>query len=595
MPTELDFRLKRQRDLFAVVIGLFVFWLQYRSLYCGETRGFDSMIYARSIWGIASGNFWNPVRETHVFAVHATWVMFVLAPLTMFLKSATVLAVSQGVAIGLTTHAVVAAVQEGAVSYSRATLVSVIAVVCGILAPAYVINPFLNDARPDVLLIPLLTLAFLRVRKVGDWDRLAMGFAIAAVMCREEVAVVTAFALWVTPRRTPLLSNRTRALVSCALVGYVALYYFPVRALLSDRSALDPLRDFTTGTDGGGGDVRDLLLAKLTLIGAALLGGAPFLWRGWRWLPAAIPGALVLLTFRFDPPRQVALHYAMFCSPAVLVAIVEGIQFYAARNRKGDLLSAVPVAMANYLLFGVLPHGKFYVERYRFDGVTVLDPFACGVRDVDVFNAQLAKIPSDATVLASAFVGARLADRPTLFTTTVLHPEQPDSLPLYVVSTTKEDWRANARKMAPFGYRAAAKPSDVGVILTRDTAAGLAQWKFFQTIPRDACQHSRAKYPAAGINVCVLERRDGVIHVFLQREHDARTAEAKRGLRMVLQAPNTRDIPVEIFSGLGQFAEMPVGFYGWAESQTKVPNHDYKLNLIDSRGRVLETVIEQRR
>lgn len=577
-PGPLDRRLKLVALLIAAFAGTVLFWFQYRSIYCGEARGFDTMIYARGIWGVARGIFWNSVRDANTFAVHANVVNFALAPFTYVLKSATVMAIWQSTAFGVTTFAVLRACQEGATTIKDALVRTGLGFVCGIVTPAFVINPFLFDARPDLMLTCFVTLALLRVRRVGDWDGRALLFAVLALMCREEVGVLAAFALWTTPRTTSLLTNRKRAVISVLFVAYTATYFLGVRAIIGNLPVLDPLQHFQAAE--GADEVHDQIRGKLTLIGGALLGGAPFIWRGWRWLISALPAVAVLAKFEFDPIRQIALHYTMFCAPSILLAIITGIHFYASRKRTGDMISALPVAVMNYFVFGVMPGGHFYIDRYQLQGVGVATAFSCTDKDVIDLNNALNDIPPGAAVLLSSAVGARMADRRDIYAKKTIHVGSADR-PDYIIPA-REEWQKDAQKLGAAGYRWAGYQSDLAVILTRNPDAIEKGWKRVTRRTRPQCDNPRVRFSSAGIEVCDLKQAHSRIRAQVHRFAPAQDPRATGRLSLQLEADNFPTIPIMLAYGLAPLTEMPVGAAGWFVSVGPVRGGNYRLVLRDA-------------
>lgn len=118
--------------------------LLHRLLYLGYAQTFDTLLYARALWGVAHLDLHNPAAGVHAFSVHAHWGLVVLAPLARVADAATVLLLAQGVSAGLT--AALVGLAAGAVA-ARAglgrgsALVAVAAALLGTIASPLVANP----------------------------------------------------------------------------------------------------------------------------------------------------------------------------------------------------------------------------------------------------------------------------------------------------------------------------------------------------------------------------------------------------------------------------------------------------------------------
>lgn len=574
--------------MLAFGVGFLVFFLQYRALFCGETRGFDSLIYGRGIWGIARGDWWNSVRYTHTFAVHLNVVNLLLAPFTWFAKSALVLAVWQGLAAGGTTFAVARACQVKASTAPEAVWRAVIGVLCAVVLSAFVMNPFLNDARPDVMLVCLMTFAFLRVRVLGDWDKWAILLAVLATLCREEAAVLAAASLWLTPRPTALLSKRARVGVSIAFVAYAAFYFLVLRGWISTKSVLDPMTDFVSQDETPERFAR-VLQGKFVLLAAGALGGAPFIWRGWKWTLTCIVPLAALIPLQFSPITQVTLHYTMFCAPGLLLAFIEGLD--ATKPSGTSYALATLFGAINYFSFSVFPGSHFYLNRYALNEMELLHPFECP-QEVRELNAELDRIPASASVLVSGKIGARLADRHAVHSRFDLTPERAAQAPDYFVAG-QENWRAVAPGIAPYGYRPTGYESNLAVILTRDPTAKLLQWSWLREERGHRCDQPVARFSDAGIVICGFRVQGERAAAFIGRFAERSDRFNGRILRIQLEgARGGRPVPMGIHFGLAPLDEMPVGVYATSRSLLRVPPpitpHGYRLRLLDDNNQYVQ-------
>ena len=71
--------------------------LQYET---GHNASFDLALYARSLWGIAHGVPFNPLRDQHSLALHSHAILYLLAPLTKVVSPVCVLLTLQAISLG---------------------------------------------------------------------------------------------------------------------------------------------------------------------------------------------------------------------------------------------------------------------------------------------------------------------------------------------------------------------------------------------------------------------------------------------------------------------------------------------------------------
>jgi hypothetical protein len=196
---------------FGIFAGLLLLARLLRLSAEGLSASFDSAIYIRNLWGIAQGDWHNPLVNDHIFGVHGNWVLLLLAPLVRFADPALLLTLSQGLALGATAgllhYGFLEALGQRASRGRRlaaATLLS-----AGLLAGPVAINPFLFDLRPDMLGLPLLLAGLLRARRQG-FDGAALAWMGAALFVREDFGMVIIGAMATAPFGRSLLSNWQR-------------------------------------------------------------------------------------------------------------------------------------------------------------------------------------------------------------------------------------------------------------------------------------------------------------------------------------------------------------------------------------------------
>src|SRR5262249_8403901 len=143
----------------------------YRSLYIGQAQSFDTLLYARSLWGLAHGDPINPVVGVHALSVHAHFGNLLLIPFARCFPSAAVLIAAQTsclfAMVFLTARrggalcsesTLLASSSSSSSTRSRLAFGALGAVVVGLLVTAgspLVLNPFLFDVRPDFLGLPI--------------------------------------------------------------------------------------------------------------------------------------------------------------------------------------------------------------------------------------------------------------------------------------------------------------------------------------------------------------------------------------------------------------------------------------------------------
>lgn len=406
--------------LVAAATGL----LLHRLLYGGFAQTFDTMLYARALWGVAHGDFYNPTAGVHAFSVHAHWGLLALAPVVRLLDAALVLVWAQAVSAGATAALVgVAAGREAAASgIGRASVVVGCATaVAGVVASPLVGNPFLFDARPDLLAVPLATAALLRIRHRGDVDVAAAALLLAAVAMREEVAMLAAPAFLLAPARTGTTRWGLRVGGAAISLGYWAVYWLVLRKLFGGAEAVDRLDG--TASLFLGGALGDWLAGaaatgrwklEIAAAAAATMGGAALLGH-WRWWLVAGPGlAFVILPNRM-PELALNFHYGLFAAPALLVAGVDGIARGLAwantgpaqrhrRRRVALALSATLVATTIFAASSAFPGGGRFRPQW-------LAPEAEAASDIAAAHAVLAALPADASLTVSYVWGAPYCDR----------------------------------------------------------------------------------------------------------------------------------------------------------------------------------------
>ncbi len=323
-----------------------------------QTQTYDTMLYARSLWGVAHGDLNNIVYGTHVFGVHAQAGLVLLAPLARAWHPATVLIVAQCAAFAATLALGGAAVARAVPSKTVAS-----AFVAGLGGAALlamsplVINPFFFDARPDLLGVPLLTAGLLRMQARGMLDARVVAWLAAGVAMREEFATVAVLALmYVPPGIDDRLGRGRRWAAAGAMLAWLALYWLVVRPSLGDGARADQ----ATADLFGGGAALGYRAAVLALI--ITTGGALVL-RGWRFALPALPGLALILAVSKLGMGALSFQYSMFAAPGLIAAAAAGAAALgeaSAVRRRVELGVAVAVSALAFALAAAAPGGGRY-------------------------------------------------------------------------------------------------------------------------------------------------------------------------------------------------------------------------------------------
>jgi uncharacterized membrane protein len=313
----------------------------------------------------------------------------------------TTLVLAQAASFGVSAFLIVAAARQA--EGRTSALGGRVATLWGaalVLSPLF-INPFFFDARPDLIAVPLMLAGLLRVERMGAWDARAVLWLVGAVLVREEFAIIAAGCLMFAP--APLGWKWQRRLATAStFVVYFALYWFVVRGHFSDFAA--DRADQAAGAlfAGSGEGVTDFRL-QLGLATLAIGGGLVL--RGFRWLPAAIPGLVFVAISTKLAEHALNFHYSMFAAPILVVAAIAGLRALAVNPHFLRLVTVATIfAISVSVSLGAHPGGgRFQSEHFGFDESSLPWQREC--------HALLDNVPSDAGVAMPAMFGARFAGR----------------------------------------------------------------------------------------------------------------------------------------------------------------------------------------
>lgn len=561
----------------ALIAGVGLFALAVRSLYVGQGQSYDSLLYARSLWGIGHGVWHNPAYGTHAFGIHANVVLLLLAPLTWLLPAALVLAAAQATAFAATLSVVA----------RRAGPDALLAVALAVLSPL-LMNPWLFDLRPGPLAVPLLAAALLRLRARGALDLRVGLLVIGATLVREEFAVVAAAGLVLAP-----LGRRDLALriaVGAGLLAYMALYWFVLRDLFSGGAAARADQAAVDLVAGGEGAVT----YRIALAAALAASGGGLVWLGWRWLGAALPGIGVAVLLAKQPEHALSFHYTMFAAPGLLVALVDGLGRLRERTARAGggraawVAGAVLLALAATHAFGALPGGRrFQADAFGFDAD------ARGWQRA--VHEEVARWPEHEGALAPGPFAAAAADRPTIYSveTATRHVAEQNEAPpgLAVALLPTHEWERLGRWLVHRGgWQLEGLVADRFALLRAGSIgdpnpllAGAPETAPPCAGPPDAV------WPAAGLAACRVTTPDGE-RVALLRVGSA-SGEAR-----ALAVELLRDgqvAPARILHGLVNPAQVPARRWVWLELPVE-PQEGDRIRVVDDLGRTAPAMDPER-
>ena len=495
--------------VFGIFVGLLLLARLLRLSGEGLSASFDSAIYIRNLWGIAHGDWVNPLVNNHVFCVHGNWVLLLLAPLVRFCDPGLLLTLAQGLALGATAgllhHGFLEALGERASRGRRllaATLLS-----AGLLAGPVAINPFLFDLRPDMLGLPLLLAGLLRARRNG-WDRPALLWMAAALLVREEFAMVIIGAMATAPfGRSLLIDWKRRGGVIVAALAFVGIYWFGVRGWLFPQSVERASGVASQMLDNASPlPLPQVLAFKAEILCAVLLGGGLLPLVGWRWLGVAMPGLAFLLIQSRMQADLLDFHYAMFALPGLAIASVDGLERLVSRPRHAPLILVSAVGMiALFVTSSALPGGgRHFASRElstNSDGSPRLT--SGGVPLYEAMNSMVAALPPDDGVAVPFALSAGAAARSAIVTTEQVKQwvSKGEKFPPdlhWVVLFGKDFEGLGSRLVSEHGLHLVTTVEQSLAVLT-DRAA-TTNWEAF-TRPATGCAPS-ADWPAAGLRLC---------------------------------------------------------------------------------------------
>lgn len=325
-----------------------------------HNRTFDLALYARQAWGLAHGDYWDPIIGVHFLGTHVALVLWPLGLIGRVFGVVPTLIVAQALALGLTTLPLA---QLGARRFGDAGAL--------LLAAAWLLYPNLGhvasyEFHPGSLAMLPLALALSAL----DRDR-PRAFAVACVgilICRADFALLgvvlgAAALLWRRPAgRGFVLAG---ALVLGVSLGYLALQFLVLKRWFPPQaSSFDLHFPKWGGTPFG---VLPALLREPALVldhfkqpGKLLylpyvlwpLALLPLLAARWLWF--ALPFLAINLVSSFPTTVELYSHYLTPAVPALVVGAIDGLARLSRRREPARL----PL-LATLALLGCLAAASF--------------------------------------------------------------------------------------------------------------------------------------------------------------------------------------------------------------------------------------------
>jgi hypothetical protein len=567
--------------LLAFLLSLILFGLQYRSLYVGQAQSYDTLLYARSLWGIGAGEPLNTVYGTHWLGIHANLTLVLLAPLAQLMEPTTVLLLGQALSFlvvvgGVGWASATEALRAGRRLHGAAALGVGVGALFG-LGSALVANPFLFDPRPDAMGAAMATAGMLMVWSRGRWSAGAVALMVAAVLTREEFIVCFASAMaipWIQRRadtavghhvtqdnsaqgntggsdkdrsadtgvgprvaqdsraegKTEGLSAGRAAWVAFGLcTAWAAVYVLVIRGLfVSDEAALAAGERAREAADAlfGVGDAATWAYRAAVLAGTLGTAGGLAV-GGWRMLLAGLPALLFVLAIDKGGMDALKYHYALLLVPTLAVATVMGVSAWIrkAARRPMAWLPAVLLLVAMVQSWGLSswPWGRLYDPVWYGWNLSAPEQIAVGRT-----RSMLSQIPPGEGVAAPYMLAAAEADRANIWSDETLlrtlNETQaiPESVQWVLLSARHQ---SRARYLVTRqGFVLTSQHAGIADLLSRRPDATLDE-RVRESLRAPAevgCTEALAQFSSAGLTVCAVARGDDDrLHVAVKVEAGA--------------------------------------------------------------------------
>ena len=591
--------------------------LLYRLLYQGQAQSFDTMIYSQTMWGLAHGEFQNTILNRPGVAVHANLVLAVLAPLTWVLPASLLLILLQsgsfGATVGLTSWAFTREAARRGAPQPNSVAVGIGAALLTTLGSAVLLNPWLFDARPDLIGVPLLTYGLLRALDRGEFDRTAVLWMLAAALGREEFALAAGAGLVLAPvpreaTSTGGLSWRTRWVIAIGCGVYFALYLGIFAIGMGDTGNI--IKGMVEGNLMQGeqapqpkasSQLMNLLYYKGILLLAIATSAAGLPLAGWRWLGSCLPGLGLILINRHVLEHQLSFHYSALIIPGMLVAALAAYRDWPREGwrahpavRYGPWLA---LGVAHFVLASAAPGGgRFFATAFDMrgpDGEVRYDLTEHSPQLLEL-HAMIQRVPPEDGLALPYAYGASVAGRawvkPVQVILTDLSkgepvPEELDSVVLYM---NERFFGMGLQLVSREGFRFVDHQRGYALLSRSPQLIGEpVDWtRVIQEGQPGACAAPLGSWPEAGLALCEVRRLpDGRLAATL-----ARTGPPKRPVAVTLFAqptPGGPIAPLGLMGGLVPPHQLPQGWPALFNAAKPLGGSSPGVLMLDSAGRAL--------
>ena len=339
-----------------------------------HNRTFDLAFYARILWGLGEGNFWEPIVGGHVLGLHLSFALLPLVPLVRIFDPALVLLSAQSIAVGA------ALLPLGRFAQRRAGLQGICAAALTWAFYPNLMHVAAYEFHPGTL--ALCPLAWMLDALDARRPRAFALAAFAALACREDLALMIAMAGLLYAYRHRELPSLLLGLAS----AFAALAYLAAFALLLHPRFAPAQGSMQAHFGAWGNSVLDLLrfaLHQPLAIAAHLaapqrllylpkvllpLAFLPLLRPRWLWV--ASPALAINLLSHFPTTTKLYSHYLSPALPCLIVAALDGWADLRSRKVAPPHWQALALAclfLAHFVAGGSPLALDFPAEDYRRD------------------------------------------------------------------------------------------------------------------------------------------------------------------------------------------------------------------------------------
>jgi uncharacterized membrane protein len=374
-----------------------------------HNRTYDLAIYAREAWGLARGDFWDPILDVHFLGTHVALVLWPLGWLGRWFGTVPVLLFAQALAFGLATLPLA---QLGARRFGDAG--ALVATAAWLLYPnlGHVASYEFHPGSLAVLPLALALDAFDRGSRRG-----VLLYGACMLLCRADMAILVAL-LGAVACSSERMRPAGYALIGIGL-GYLAVivlwfsrYWAPEGSLalhfgawggspLGIVTALfsEPARVLEHFSDPR--RATYLLRVLFPLCFLPLLGP--------RFLVLCAPALAQNLISTFPTTIELYSHYLTIAVPPLVVAALDGARVLSRHLRPWRSARLPMVAMAGAALAASVQAGGMPWSRDYDRAAFTRDAFS------DEAARTVALIPRDVSVQAPDALLPHLVERSRVF------------------------------------------------------------------------------------------------------------------------------------------------------------------------------------